>query len=659
MNGLPNHKFSIARNREITGFESTLDSVTRRLKFSKGLPKAEEYHRLKFLQEMPHPNSRNEDPSSQFSSGRKKNKNGDNLASPYTASEGTDNIELHHGLGELIRAGDLASQAMASVLELYQRYARDIREAAENRENVARLELLCRTKDGEIEKRKHAFEVMLERNEKDVAEVEHGKESLAEDRKEFEHMKSNFQRSKQSEEMKAKVAEAERSRTYDIKLKKEMAVLDKSFKERKENLEKTTKKREEDDKKTITALETRVTTLSVKLDDCKVQARKQVVDMTVLQQKLQKMEKLRELSDNEVLRVSNELNRVKNEFKLTANTPESYIKGFSEISSMIASISNSYFAHLKVDDLREAQDTILELDPSFGSVPFSDSAESKKLRQVHVQCVITERLNSVIWQPFSSETTLQNPRLSTFLTEIATSLADQEQDKANGVRRARVWSTLTCRGLSLLEVDQKSSQVAKFVQAVLHVFRVLVIPAQRSKLELDLSSLAEAAISLWDEAQQDELDIRICDVLDVTHHDQWRSTTFEPMPIEPPAITDCNTERTIQILFPRIIAKKQVVTAERHLLVPGSFDPMQTTRQVEIIPIHPGIGLGEWSALVKQGKVEAEKIRADKELEQKQLAEFIERSKNEFYARKSVGCSISVPSSPLGNLKPLDTMPRE
>ncbi|KAG4438750.1 hypothetical protein IFR05_005778 [Cadophora sp. M221] len=608
---------------------------------------------------MPQLGNANEDDSSGHgSSSRSKKKRNGKSITQYNVPEGNENIELHTGINELMCAIDSAHQANEFVTKLYQRYARDIRDGAENRKRVVELEDLCCNKDSEIKRRKDALEVMLERNEEVKGKLEHGKKILADDKKKFEDMKGEFMRDKQSEEAKARQLEQDRSDQYDIDLKKEVDAMEKSFKDRRENLEKSfkddreileksTKQREESDKKTISDLETKKTALTAELAACKMQFQRQKVELKAVQQKLEKMERLRDVADNEVLRFEKELKRVKNEFTLTAKTPEFYNVGFSEIFSQIASISSRYFANLEVDNLRQVQENVLKVDSCFGSIPFSDSDDSARLREAHAERVMTAQLCAIVWQPFSSEKTLQNPEAATLLGDIATALGASYQGSVDGDRSARVWSTFTTRGLSLLEANKTSFRVERFVEVVLRVLSALVTPLRRTDLEADLSGLAKAAINLWNEAQQDELEISVCQTLDPKCHDQWRSTVFEPEPTRPLSPRDGEEQPTIHLLFPLITAKKHVTTTENQLLVPGSFEDPQTSHRVETINIHPGVGLPESSALVVNGKMEAEKIEGERELEQKLLAESIENAKREFWARKSVRGSISVPSSPI------------
>ncbi len=197
-------------------------------------------------------------------------------------------------------------------------------------------------------------------------------------------------------------------------------------------------------------------------------------------------------------------------------------------------------------------------------------------------------------------------------------------------------------------------RATEVVKNVLSVLSPLVIPSQELNLRNELLALANVAISVWTAAQTDELKFTVYLALDLATRNEWRSSTFDPLPLfHDNNNTDIDivssTHPRIFTLFPRIIARKVVGSAKPPMGPPGSWpEAEQEPRMIETC-IHTGTGLPEWSALVVKGKQE--------EQERKEyLSEAMQRAKNDLIAKNtrngwhsrsgSMVGSVSGPPSP-------------
>ncbi|KAK0128484.1 hypothetical protein ONS95_000456 [Cadophora gregata] len=648
MGGLPNHRFSVEKNREITRFESTLGSLTRRLSLAKN---SKETKRSFFNMPQPKNGSDGDSPagSSQGSAGRYKIKRNGNT--PHNAPERADNNEVHSVIGDFLRATRSAQNAIASVDELYRQCANDVLEATENRERVDELKALCRDKDAEIQQCNTALDVMLKRSEDKEVALEDDKAHLDEEKEKFEQMKSDFLRSKQKDESRARELEERITKQAESKLKKDTANLEKNFTERQAKLEKDLKQREADNKKKLTDLEAENKRLSNQVKDLKNQEDSYVKTLALEKEKFEDMEQLRKMSKEEAIRSHKELQMMKEEFGLVSNPPDFFQKRFGDIAKQIHVISTKFCQGLNPNDWASIHGKLKDIDSCFAIVPISDSSDSKLLRTAHTERILSSTLSTLIFRPFSSDSTFQAERknATNLLEEAALGL-----EHFGGNRRAAaVLRSLALRGLRSSNQLQAvsaapSSRTDAFLESVKPVLSLLIPQAQHAKLEDALRNLAKAAISLWDSVQNDEfLDIQASLDLDHSFRSEWSSALFDPDYESNDRTVLSLTCPKIFTLFPNITAKAVATFPEPTVNVPGSFETSKVETQMQEICIHPGVGMCESSALFMKGKDEQEELEGEwkREVLAKEL-EATEKARLERHKMKAQrhGSVTSLPS---------------
>ena len=272
-----------------------------------------------------------------------------------------------------------------------------------------------------------------------------------------------------------------------------------------------------------------------------------------------------------------------------------------------------------------------ETGDAFVSIPVSNSDESQLLRIAYGQRVISFALQKTVWLPFSSEKTFSEPKLVVALLAEILNEVEKSSLTSNGSRRAAtVWKALTVRALHSMSAastpntyvenrETSSAQLTscraeKVVCDVVKDLSPLLNMSEVDKFKEELLHLAHVAISVWASAEADEPHFIIETKLDRANHAKWRSEIFEPLlgDGEPDVGIPSSTRERIYTLFPRIIAQKYIKPAEKPPILPGSWhDEEQQPPAMEVLYIHHGIGLPEWSRLVVRGQEEEKETKED------------------------------------------------
>jgi hypothetical protein len=340
---------------------------------------------------------------------------------------------------------------------------------------------------------------------------------------------------------------------------------------------------------------------------------------------------------------------------------------FAEMSKRIEELSVRYFKDLNrnvscppyqgtalltiFQDFDFIHNELVKADGYFTSVPISSSADSELLRMAHAQRVISGFLWNIVWQPFSSEETLQQPGFMAKLRATSREVARSSSGASDGGRAEAIWAALTMRALQSLSATstvsrdstsqgtQTPGRVEVLVSSVINVLRSLISPAQEAQFSNDLVKLAHSAVLTWDCAQTDELQITVWPTLDPANINEWRSFVFDP-PLPP--FEDGKTTNTISsthprifTLFPRVTAKKFLLATKAAASPPGSWQEPEQEPSAEETYIYPGLGLRDCSALVIRGKEEEEDRQVKEEQKKKHLKEIIEKEEKEWEARNN------------------------
>ena len=314
--------------------------------------------------------------------------------------------------------------------------------------------------------------------------------------------------------------------------------------------------------------------------------------------------------------------------------------------SKITSLCYYYFANIRQDLDAAVHDKIKEVDEDFISVPISNSIVSKELCLAHFQRVISSQLQAILWQPFSSEITVQDLKQTSLLNQIYDGLAKSSHEGKSGLRAARTCAALTIRSLHSQSTSTKRAEI--FTEKTMKVLSLLLNPKIHPDLRKDLTSLATSAISLWNIVQTDERELQV--------HPSLDPASFQ----KPEEDIDIANSRVF-VLFPCITARNcaQIGNA-RPVGPPGGWVDSKPEMQFEEICIHKGEGVPEWEQLVREGEDEEMDRRRKQEIEsnkrrRRELEEEMEKLNKpdvvhkrgmSYSRRNSVAVGKSTPSSP-------------
>jgi hypothetical protein len=260
-------------------------------------------------------------------------------------------------------------------------------------------------------------------------------------------------------------------------------------------------------------------------------------------------------------------------------------------------------------DLERVQTELAKADPCFENVPIDESEDSSDLCAAHAQRIISKAICEYIWIPFGSEVTVLQPKLRDLLVQLS-----EEIEQSNpGGRTPGVWTALTGRALKSLQADSATSQVSETTEhprpanstrvssIISKVFALspLVDPSQVDSLRMDLATLVKSAVDVWDKCQASGSKISVSLLLDRAQREHWRSQKFDP--ICSGDEVDSKTLLRIFCLFPQVLARGVRDVPSHNSGLPGSW-PTDS----DLVTIHPGKGLPEWSSLVVRGRVDQE-----------------------------------------------------
>ncbi|KAH6672092.1 hypothetical protein B0J14DRAFT_655966 [Halenospora varia] len=489
------------------------------------------------------------------------------------------------GLEELESQMVVCQNVMKNFHNIYGKQRRAIQDAVETRQRLGDMTKQCKKLKTTIETLKNFEE------EKDKK----AKEQAAEDKQQLEDKKEKF-------DDRMKLAELEQQAKLSQQKTDLEKTLDEQYRKCVEKLEREMKERQDGDRKRMADLEAKNEELEEKLEDEKSKLRQS-------EGKCKDTDMLKTFYERETENLREDLKMAENEFDLNVGTTESYKEKFLKIHNDIQDISSRY-KELPVGDLNAIHDKIEKADEDFTSVPISISETSEKLRVVHAQRVIAAQLQQIIWQPFSSETTLQDPKYESLFSQISEGLI-KSYGKSGGLRAARFCTALSMRGLqsrppvvqsSSTSKSSASSRAEVFTDKVMAVLSLLVETPLHTELRNNLLDLAASAISVWNIAQTDEREFVAYPTLDPEGIDGWRENISAP-----------NNE--VIVMFPRIVARTCSRVADtRPVGPPGMWiDSEPDSYSQETCCIHGGMGLGKWSALVLEGEEEEEERREEED----------------------------------------------
>lgn len=309
-------------------------------------------------------------------------------------------------------------------------------------------------------------------------------------------------------------------------------------------------------------------------------------------------------------------------------------------------------------------------DSTFSNVPFSNSETSKQLRIAHAQRVISGAIYNTVWQPYSSDVTAADLRLSEFLQEIGAAVAISRHESNGSGRSADVWRSVTIHALKSMSATntqlqhnllQKAdspftiySREDKLVEVVLSVLGPLLKTSDLPQFKVDLLQIAKQAISVWTSAQVDERTFIINPTLNQVNKCDWKVAALDYVSLygdgSSQGVAGSRTRNPTSIftLFPIITATKQVQMQKEDHRPPGGWPDQdkQQASNTEVTIIHDGLGLSEDSEMVQRGMEEKEELKKMR-LEHDELwaKKLVERHRGHSRNNSTAG-TISGPPSP-------------
>lgn len=655
MGRLPNHTFSIVKDRAITPVEANIESVkryiTRSFASSAATKSSEPLHNMgksgktrgSFGSDGTTSSDKHEGPSAHNSTNGSRGgaQNGNRRSSPQDDRSDGKSLDDHGKsdpnpdfsqyfkvVEEFTNQMAAMRKAVKNVQDCFARQQRDIRDAVDNRRQLD-------TMTGKYHQYKNAFNTLQhevsERQEELAAEkveVSEERHALAREKDAFvkqqEQLQEQFAEEKEKLNKRKSALEAEQnaklneqSKNLEKQQKDKLDKLEKQLRDKFQNmvntqnekyqqrcksLETELKERQDVDRKRIAELEATNSQLMQDLNEDRVKlndAKSELKDAKMLKSGYEK--KAEELQK--------ELNMAENEFGLNTKTAESYKESFLKIYSEVEHISSRYLRELPDVDLNALHSKIENLDKEFISVPISRSEPSATLRAAHAQRIISAQLQDIIWQPFSSETTLQDPKYASLFRQISDGLVRRYRGNC-GLRAARLWKALTLRSLQYSELTSETStpspdRAQVFSDKVMTILSLLIKPSLHTSFRGSLLDLAKSAIDVWNIAQTDQCEVVVDLNIDLKSLDGW----CEDIP---------EAQTGAIVLFPRITAVSYPrITGTRPAGPPGSWvdsDP-EPEIHIEENHIYDGKGLGKWSPVIREGEEEEEERKEQEEEE--------------------------------------------
>ncbi|KAH8808782.1 hypothetical protein F5884DRAFT_381804 [Xylogone sp. PMI_703] len=632
MSRRPNHRFSIERNREATAFEVGVDFIKRRLtgsifKRDKDLGgPAIPSHR------MPPKQPFYEDGSASSSSKRRAS-TGTNMIGEN--SEANPDLRAYTDqLASLMQCVSDTSKELRSFQKATTGHAKKIDTAIRNFEQLNELRK-------EVQDYKAAINALKRENRESEDAIAKSREKLKEEEEQLKKDFMKFEEEKMAEDEALKRKEIDLESRHKKALEKEGAKLEKKYLDEKKELVDNALKKEKSLREEIKILRNEKAEAQKKLEASERKFENQSEQLAGVQTDNENLKRANKTLMEENRALVKELDDARNIFALNKRSTEYYQKQFTQIYSNISAISRRYFQNLEETDAHQVQEQLKAVDNYFSSIPFSNSDNAKALRMAHVQRIISEYIREHIWHPFSIAKVQQNGGPVLLLNTIAEILKSNQG--TNGAYISKIWSALTERALQSPELEgPMQDRATKVVQGIRHILLPLVSQEEAQNFTNDILKLSQSAIAVWNASQTDELEIKVCSELDPELREQWRCKELDP-PMLPTNKNDkakadipSATTKRIFILFPRIEARSFSKTSGSRPTLPGGWPEAETEQALAPVEtcIHPGVGLPEWSVLVVRGHEEVERLKKDKEEEERLYQESFQEFNKQWKNRK-------------------------
>ncbi|KFY30941.1 hypothetical protein V493_01539 [Pseudogymnoascus sp. VKM F-4281 (FW-2241)] len=543
-------------------------------------------------------------------------------------------------------------------------HADDITQIPEIREKYDLLKKEVEEKDITIEKLRNTVDVLGERASEKEKAIEGEVAANIADRKTLEEEKVELDQQKRAvvEELEKKRSdlEAEAAKLLSRRAAEQDKKSAAYMKAQEINLEKRKKEQEEQ----LGNLETEAKKNLETIAELKAQVEKLRLQLKNEAGKSEDIDRAREGYKQDKEQLAEKLENLQKEFSLNSEPLEYYQGEFLDISGAIQDISARYLARdLNKKELTRLPGIISKIDSTFSDVPFSDTETSKQLRIAHAQRVIANAIYKIIWQPFSSDVTTIDSKLSKLLQDIGAAVGSG--------RSADVWRAVTMRALGSMsaantELQRNSTQASgtvhtiksredKLVESIISVLEPLLGTSDLLQFKADLLQVAKQSVAIWDSAQADERTFTINTTLNQDNKHDWNIAVVDYMSLNSNGssqglVPTRRNSTSVFTLFPIITATKSVQLQKEGHGPPGSWPDQDQLQPLhtEVTLVHGGLGLPLESDIVYDGIVEREEFKKmkqehDEEWEHKYTRKIAEKGHSR---NNSVAGNVSGPPSP-------------
>lgn len=567
-----------------------------------------------------------------------------------TASQSNENAHAT-ALAEVIRKTSSQLQesqkATIDLLKACDTYAMEIEKFPVLLERFNNRSEQLKFKDNKILQHKHAIEVLNGINSEKEKEIKAANkanleeaEKIQAEREEFEKQQKAAAEAFAAKEAKAdkalKEKEAQLKQEADKKISRHEAELDKKFDIRLKALENDMDSQRKIQSEKAAKLEQANKEQLDKIHELEAKIESMDRALKLTESKHEDALNLMELYKSGKAELAKKLENLQKEFAVNNMPLDFYEDKFLKISNDIHSIASHYFGKdLGSRDIKAIRKGLTSADRAFFFVPLATIEPFVQLRVAHTQRVISRALHDIVWQDFSSEKTLAEPKFRRFLQEIEKEVSRSGNETHGSNRTARLWKALTVSAISSGSADTQSqggavqelvssshSRAEKVIERILLVLRPLLDEASLPHFKDDMFQLVTEAISVWYFAQIDEWMFTVNSSLDEQNKSDW--TEYHPLEADDDhqleMVPKPSDSKNVFTLFPIIIARKHISPQNASRGPPGSWP-----EQDEVLTVHRGLGLPEASEMVQMGKqqTEARKLFKQKFEESWELTESI------------------------------------
>lgn len=180
-------------------------------------------------------------------------------------------------------------------------------------------------------------------------------------------------------------------------------------------------------------------------------------------------------------------------YKVSNNFPLSSVDCFTQLSSLIATLSHEHFAYLPIDPPKDILSKIPSELPSF----LDNTPPSRALRAAYVQHVVSKTLTYRVFQPFLFTLGRRYDKADTFFQMLSMDI------RRKSVRREAFWRQQTLKAAYTTSDAKQSINVAAavIVDEIIDHIRHFADPRQLDSLLTAVRKIVKLAAETWRHAR--------------------------------------------------------------------------------------------------------------------------------------------------------------